>query len=504
MSVQNSELQEEFRRVIADAYVLSSDLGQVVESLLKEGREHPLSAAQATKLLAAAVRRLKQTAERNGHEALGDFLAGDIDAVVARIAAARTRIGPAGAPHSILVNHNGVEPKKVEPTPRFHGRDVPMHAGFVETRDVDLWQDNARLEIHVGQFRRLHGRGPNANELLDIMLTQMPIPGMEKEDEFEIPALARSIAANGVQKPPILDTDATVLDGNRRIAACYLILNSADYTAEEKARVRHIFVWQLSEFATPPDREAVIVALNFEPDYKQTWPEYVKARKISEEWHAMLAASPRASIGSEQQKMKRELTKKFALPDTNVVNRYLKMVELANEFEEHHIGRRGRDEFETKHRANQVFQYFDELQKGARAGGVAWTLGQNDNLRQLTFDLLFEGKFRNWTVVRNLKHVNSNELLETLVKAKNQPDVELAQDIVDTALEHARSRSQEARTIGINPRIDAFVELLEQLTPRTVREELSQESIARLQQALRLVDKLIEGVLEERANHVAN
>src|SRR5439155_7810598 len=105
----------------------------------------------------------------------------------------------------------------------------------------------------IGQFSRLHGRDPDANELLDIMLTQMPIPGMEKADEFEIPALARSIAANGVQKPPILDTDATVLDGNRRIAACYLILNSADYSAEEKARVRLIFVWLLSVCSSPPD-----------------------------------------------------------------------------------------------------------------------------------------------------------------------------------------------------------------------------------------------------------
>ncbi|MDE3102485.1 MAG: hypothetical protein KGJ98_09635 [Chloroflexota bacterium] len=494
------EIQEEFKKVVADVYVLSEDLGRAVEELLTEGTEHPLSPAEAAQILTVAVRRLKQRAERTGDDTLSGVFAGSIDEVVAKLIDARARFIESRPHKKILVEHNGIRPKPVEPMPHFHGRDVPMYSGYVETTDIDLWEDNARLDIQVKQFKRIHGRSPDPSEVLSLMLTQLRLPGMLQDDEFEIVTLARSIAASGVQKPPILDVDGTVLDGNRRIAACYLILNSDEYTAEEKKRAKRIFVWQLSEFATDTDRDAVVVALNFEPDYKQTWPEYVRARKIYDAWRDTLASYVVLPTEKQQQQLKKELARSFALsPESGVVNRYLKMVELANEFEDYHINGRGHDEFETKYRANEYFQYFDELQKGQRAGGVAWTLGQDDTLRNVTFDLLYDGKFRNWTLIRKLKYVTDADLIEPLVKARSQPDLDLAQEIVEDALDLARTRSYEARTLGINARLEAFIELLEQLTPRTVRDDVKPELLTRLRQSLHLVDGLIENVLADRA-----
>lgn len=494
-------VQDEFKRLVADVYLISSDLGAVVEELIAEGQSHPLTTVEATQLLGTVVKRLKQRAERDGHDGLSRALSGDLDSVVSRVVVARTRIAGISPHKTFLISYNGIDPKAVEPTPRFHGRDVPMYRGYVMTNDIDLWEQNARLEIHVGQFRRVHGRGPSARELLSIMLSELRLPGMAAGDEFEIEDLARSIAANGVQKPPILDGDGTVLDGNRRIAGCYLILNSDEFSAEEKKRVQYIFVWQLSEFVTTEDRDAVVVALNFESDHKKTWPEYVRARKIYDEWQTMLGTWPMPPNERQQQQMRKELSKRFAVdPSGGIVNRYIKMVELANEFEDYHISQKGHDEFETKYRANEVFQYFDELAKGgARSGGVAWTLGQNDTLRHLTFDLLFDGKFKNWTLVRHLKHVNDTHLMDSLVKARNEPDIERAQELVEDTLTLARNRSVEARTVGINSRIEAFVELLEQMTVRTVRDEVKPELLMKLRDSLHLVDGLIVSVLEERS-----
>jgi len=139
--------------------------------------------------------------------------------------------------------------------------------------------------------RAKHDRAPSPEELLHIMRGQMRLEGMEDEDEFEIVTLARSIAANGVRKPPIIDVNGILLDGNRRVAACYLILNdtSGEFTSDEKKRAEYIYVWQLLDGATDDERDRVMVSLNFESDCKKDWPEYIKARKVFDDWEAMLA-----------------------------------------------------------------------------------------------------------------------------------------------------------------------------------------------------------------------
>ena len=285
-----------------------------------------------------------------------------------------------------------------------------MNGGFLKTADIDLWDDNKRLDIHLGQFSKQNGRAPASGELLDIMLSRMDLPGLDKEDQFAIVELARSIAVNGVRKPPIIDIDGTLLDGNRRVAACHYILNHDEFNSEERRRAEYIYVWQLTEHATDDEREAVVVSLNFEPDHKQDWPEYIKAREVYKEWHAMLALEPRMPNQRAQAAMKRELSKRFALgPEPAAVTRYLKMVDWAQEFDDYHSSDRGKDEFEVKHRSNRYFQYFDELAKGQRPGGVAHALGQDDAFRHLVFDLLFDGKFKNWRQIRQLKYIFENE-----------------------------------------------------------------------------------------------
>ena len=42
-----------------------------------------------------------------------------------------------------------------------------MRAGYVRTRDIELWNANSRIEIHLEQFQKLHGRKPTSEELLE-------------------------------------------------------------------------------------------------------------------------------------------------------------------------------------------------------------------------------------------------------------------------------------------------------------------------------------------------
>ena len=227
-------------------------------------------------------------------------------------------------------------------------------------------EENERIDIHLNQFRQVNNRAPTDEELLSIMLGNLHLPGVTKDDQFEIKQLARSIAVNGVRKPPIIDLDGTLLDGNRRVSACYYILSSSsdEFSAEEKKRVEHLQVWQLTEHATDLDRDAVIVSMNFEPDNKEDWPEYIKATKVYQKWQGMLALEPRGNPGQKRQtEIKRDISRSFAL-SMHEVNRYIQMVGIAEEFEDYHIGERNRNHYEVKHRANHYFQYFDEAGQG--------------------------------------------------------------------------------------------------------------------------------------------
>jgi hypothetical protein len=492
---QAETVAKEFARLIAEAYRVSDDTGDKVAEMLRVADEKPLTRQEAQGLLMRVVDVMRANAELRGDSSTRQALVSGTEEFIATILAVRERMAAdpvRTAPprrRVTLEEHNSIKPRPVLPSPVFHQRAVPVVEGFVYTKDIVLWDDNARLDIHLSQFQRVHGRRPSAEELLGIMQSKLRLPGLEDADQFEIAALARSIGVNGVRKPPIIDVDGKLLDGNRRLAACHLILSSSDFTSEEKKRVEKVLVWQLTDHATDDDREAVIVSLNFEPDHKQDWPEYVKARKVYEEWQARLARERRAG-GARQNEIKREISKKFALgPGTDYVSRYIKMVEVADEFEGYHVGDRTRDKFEVKHKSEKYFQYFDELAKGARPGGVNYALNQDDTFKHLVFDLLFDGKFSNWNKIRPLRHIAEiPEARDFLVKAREEKDIENAQDLVDDAIAIVQTKSARLRMVGANERVKAFVEWFEQLPVKAFTTEIHKENLLRLHKALKVVE----------------
>ena len=500
---------------------MSSDVSVTVEEILREGLENPLSPEEISALLTRVVEAVRKGASRRGEQGTVELLDREAETLIERVEEVRAQlfaraetngIGAAvpdpdgrgmksdgNGPHLRLQSHDGIRPRAVQPTPMFHERPVAVMEGFVRTREIELWDQNERLYIHLNQFQQKFGRGPNPEEVMSIMKGTMSLSGIEETDQFAISALAKSIAVNGVRKPPIIDVDGKLLDGNRRVTACYHILedDSGDFTPEEKQRAEWLKVWQLTEHATDQDRDAVIVSLNFEPDFKQDWPEYVKAQKVHAHWETLLALEPRANPGRVRVKeIRRDIARKFALA-TDEVSRYISMVGLAREFEDYHVLERSKDPYAAKHRASEWFQYFDELNKGKNAGGVNWSLNQSDSFKHLVFDVLYDGKFKNWRQIRDLKYVYENEdAVEVLKKARQEIDMEEAQDDVDDAISIARMGRAEQRQTGANTKIRVFTEWFLGLPVKafdpTESGCVTQENLRRLRNTLKHVEIYLE------------
>lgn len=476
-------IRKEMVELLRSVEALSADVSTTVGELLREGLEKPLSADEIRVILTNVVEAIRKGAKSRGEAGTAEILDREAEALIGRAEDLRVRLSSRGKTnaseteltihneksdtqarnHSVLQlqSYDGIDPRPVLPAPVFHERAVAVWEGFVRTRDIELWDENERLEIHLSQFQQKYGRGPDAQDLMAIMKGNMPLPGIEEADQFEINDLAKSIAVNGVRKPPIIDVDGKLLDGNRRVTACYHILEheGSEFSAEEKQRAEWLKVWQLTEHATEQDRDAVIVSLNFEPDYKQDWPEYVKAQKVYSQWETLLALEPRPNPGTVRvREIRREIARKFALA-TDEVSRYINMVTIAREFEDYHVIERSKDPYAAKHRASEWFQYFDELNKGKNAGGVNWSLNQDDSFKHMVFDLLYDGKFQNWRQIRDLKYVYQNDdALGVLRKARDERDVTAAQGGVDDAIGMARTSRAEQRQTGANTKIQVFTE----------------------------------------------
>ena len=517
----HDEVRSSLAELLRSAEAMSSDVGATVEGILREGIENPLSPDRVRILLTRVVEVVRGGAKRRGDQGTVDLLDRKAKALIEQVeevraqlsadattSGSRTEVPRPGetseTPASSdtlprLQSYDGVCPKAVLPTPVFHQRPVAVREGFVRTRDIKLWDRNERLDIHLNQFQQKYGRGPDSEELMAIMKGEMPLPGIEETDQFDISALAKSIAVNGVRKPPIIDVDGKLLDGNRRVTACYHILedDGGEFKPEEKQRAEWLKVWQLTEHATDQDREAVIVSLNFEPDFKQDWPEYVKAQKVHAQWETLLALEPRANPSTTRvREIRKEIARKFALA-TDEVSRYISMVGLAHEFEDYHIAERSKDPFATKHRASERFQYFDELNKGKSAGGVNWSLNQDDSFKRLIFDVLYDGKFKNWRQIRDLKYVYENEdAVEVLRKAREKTDVGAAQDDVDDAISIARMGRAEQRQTGANTKIRVFTEWFLGLPVKVFDPNesgcVTQENLKRLRSTLKHVETYLE------------
>lgn len=494
-----TQLQRGYELLFERVRSVSEDCTEDLERVRLEGVQDPMTRDDAEHLLGRCIDEACRGARRRGDLSTADRLETTKEQIMRDVLQSREPNGSCDGqgPDPVrqaltLRSHKGVEPHPVRPSPVFHSRPIPVNEGFVDVHDIRLWGDNQRLKIHVAQFENTHGRSPTPDDLVRIMKSEANLPGLSDRDQFKIADLARSIASSGVRQPPVISYDGTLLDGNRRVAASLHVLASDDFSHEEKARARVVRVWQLTEHATLDEQGAVVVSLNFEPDYKEDWPEYVKGRILYDEWRAALQNEEHSPGAARQKELRRDLARRFAIT-TDRFNRYVQMVELSDEFEDHARTRRGKDAHEVQHRADEYFQYFDELGKGRSPGGVNWSINQDDTFKALVFDLLYDRKFSNWSQIRNLKHVYQNdEATDFLREANRVNGRDQAQDLVEEGLSAGRAARAAERRVGANKRIEGFVKWLTEVpvnlfspgSPGAVTER----NLRALYEALKLVE----------------
>ena len=176
------DIRKELTELVRAAEQMSSDVGAAVKEILREGLENPLSADEIRRLLTRVVEVVKAGARKRGDARTVETLDRDADALIRRAQEARSRVSTAGEASSQttdigglerelggsdadgarvrLRSFDGISPSSVRPTPVFHERSVAVMEGFVPTREIQLWDENERLDIHLNQFQQKFGRGP--------------------------------------------------------------------------------------------------------------------------------------------------------------------------------------------------------------------------------------------------------------------------------------------------------------------------------------------------------
>jgi len=119
---------------------------------------------------------------------------------------------------------------------------------------------------------------------------------------------------------------------------------------------------------------------NFEPDHKQDWPTYVKLADLRRvPALAQLEPTPTREANLATQV---GVSAAFALDDSERVTRYIKMVEVADQFEDYHVnektGRVRGQAFRQKR-----FEYFRRARQGDRAGRCCSHSRSDEPLRRL-------------------------------------------------------------------------------------------------------------------------
>ena len=468
--------------LVSRAVELSRDHDQDVQALVREAAEHPLPEPErerlftriATILLNGGVEPDEQT--RAGLAAsvrqevtrlLGHAPADGGSGAAARLPTSVPSSGQTSSSAVTLIEKYGLVPKDVVPIPTFKGVAVAMREGYVDVTTINLWKGNHRVELFVEEFREREGREPEDHELLAILQGDLVVGGVDKDDPFEILPLARSVAAKGVERPPILTWDGEPKDGNRRIAAAKLVLTHKAFERDHQARerARWVRVW-VAPPTTDDVIEAIVVALNFESDFKMPWEEYVKARQVVGRYRSYLDAELGRFTPAVDRRMKQLVADYYSI-SISAVGRYIQMVRWADDFEAYHVEDKGRDESRVRYRANDIFQWFYEIQAGKGADKLTARLDADEELKEIVYDLMFD-VLDSGAQVRGLHKVIADEsALRLLTQAHEQAGVDKgeAKKLVTAALAEA-AKNTPTRKVGFEQFLKNMVDRLDAAPPK--------------------------------------
>lgn len=484
--------------LIASAETLSEDFGAEVERAVRAAREHPLDAPRARRLYT----RILVILQSHGD----DLVDAEREQVVAEVRGeVETIVASVDRPSALdvedfFVDHEGLEARRVVPVPTFNEKAVEMVEGYVDIERLKLWKGNHRLSLQVQEFEEQNHREPEDEELVRLMQGTIHLPSLERADPFKLKPLADSIARKGVEVPPIVSFDGEPKDGNRRIAASLLVLHGKGYDGVQKRRARFIRVWRAPENTTDDQFEAIVVSRNFESDHKEPWPEYIKGKLVVEEFELRRDQVKGRITRPVMKKIREEVAKDFAIKAKDVT-RYAEMVHWAEDFTAYHE-EQGRDPAKVRYQAEKNFQWFYELAAGKGDEKLTRKLDDDDELKAVVYDLMFD-VLDSGAQVRNLYRVVGNaETAQMLLKAHSlaETDPEGAADLVDEAIAEAKRRSVRRRSIGFEDYLKTMVERLG-ATPPDQWHGVDSELLLQVRRVMRSTLGAIEGEETVRREH---
>lgn len=452
----DDRLAEAVRALLSEIETLTADFGPTVQAAVESVKSHPIDTEQAERLYTHVLRILRE-AKADGRPVTDDEISADVRELLAE-PAETVYEKPWGSVN--LVPRNGLEPHAVTPVPTFNNKPIPMYEGYVDISTIGMWEDNHRVELQVAEFRDRNHRDPEADELLRMMQGQLRMPSLNVKDPYDIVPLADSIARKGVERPPILTSEGIPRDGNRRIAAAHYVL-SHDYRPEQKENARWVKVWVAPPGTTEDLLEAVVVALNFEPDLRKEWPEYIKARLVVEAYRTQRAGIRNLNPARERQ-LKKDIGEQFAIKPA-AVTRYIRMVQWAEDFEKYHVDEQGKEAAAVRYRADKIFQWFFELEAGKTGDKITEQIEEDEELRQVVYDLMFDAMDAG-TQVRSLwKIVADPQARDQLLQAhdhlgKQEKDDALA--MVKEAVVTANRNNNKRKQIGFEGFLRSCVDRL--------------------------------------------
>jgi hypothetical protein len=175
------------------------------------------------------------------------------------------------------------------------------------------------------------------------------------------------------------------------------------------------------------------------------------------------------------------------------------MVVWALDFEDYHREQE-RDEDEIVHRTNELFQYFYELDSGRGEDKLAVKLRNDEGFRAIVFDLMFDGKFKNWAQIRELRRVyDSPDALDELKQAHRETSSATGRVHVNQAIDLARQRSVALRQAGRGDELARITKWLNEDATLAVLRKLEISVLRDFRDAARGVDGMISSLVDDPA-----
>jgi hypothetical protein len=385
-------------------------------------------------------------------------------------------------------------------TKKFHGLEISGWSGRIHVEDIRGWVENKRLKLYLSQWRDRRGKPnavPTTDEMYELMLEADRGDDGEKQKVFHVERLASSIARNGIQEPIIifLDEEGTpwLWDGNRRYFSTLHIMRDGEFE-KDRDEAQWIPCFLIETTGSPAldrkFRQAILTETNFVTKDAISWPTYIKAEEIWEQFNIRTKADPTDPL--LQREVREELAREYGLftskgkPAFRQVDRWVKMVNLAREFKEYQEDTNGREETAVDLHAARYFEYFDELNKKA----VREVLATDPDKESEVFDWLWDEKLPSFQAVRKIPQIFGDPVaLEYMRSGTKETAFENAAKAIA-----ANDPSLVKDKRAADAKIKSFGDWLNSFKREDFR-QLEVESLQRLKEILEDVIKMLTGLI---------